>query len=200
MSEVLSFLSIVPTGTNWDSVRSAVRSFTWSTILNLADPLVAFDRAIGEVIGRYFPTTGLRSRYGDKQCFDASCWRTYDAKQTADRAWCRARNVEHWGQFVLARAEAQWVYCAARELHNERTRNILKHSTCSHKWWKTLKSSIFGVKPSIPALRGPGGCLVVAPAEKASLLGSQFDSEQCRQQFITALSCFPQSRSNALAF
>ena len=25
-----------------------------------------------------------------------------------------------------------------RESHNERTRNTLKHSTCSHKWWGTL--------------------------------------------------------------
>ena len=37
--------------TNCDSVRRAVRSFTWNTILKSADSLVAFDRAIGEVIG-----------------------------------------------------------------------------------------------------------------------------------------------------
>ena len=30
--------------TNWDSVHSAVRSFTWSTILKSADKLVAFGR------------------------------------------------------------------------------------------------------------------------------------------------------------
>ena len=48
--------------TNWDSVRSAVISFQWSTILKSADSLVAFDRAIGEVIGRYVPTTVFRSR------------------------------------------------------------------------------------------------------------------------------------------
>ena len=36
------------------------------------------------------------------------------------------------------------------------------------RWWETLKGSIFGVKPSIPALRGPGGGFVVATAEKAS--------------------------------
>ena len=41
---------------------------------------------------------------------------------TAYRAWCRARNAYFWGQFVLARAKAQWVYCAARETHNERTK------------------------------------------------------------------------------
>ena len=45
---------------------------------------------------------------------------------------------------------------AARESHNERNRNSLKHSTCSHKWWETLKGSTFGVKPSIPALKEPG--------------------------------------------
>ena len=77
-----------------------------------------------------------------------------DEKKTVYRVWCRARNAEHWGQFVLAPAEAQRVYGAVRESYNEHTRNTLKHSTSSHKWWETLKGSIFGMKP-IPALRGP---------------------------------------------
>ena len=47
--------------TNCDSVLSAVRSFTWSSILKSADSLVAFNRASGEVIGRYVPTTIFRS-------------------------------------------------------------------------------------------------------------------------------------------
>ena len=55
------------------------------------------------------------------------------------------------------------------------------------------------MKP-ILALRGPGGGLVVAPAEKASLLASQFDRKQCREQFVTPLTCFPQSRCKFLAF
>ena len=41
-----------------------------------------------------------------------------NAKQTVYRAWCRARNAERWGQFVLAHPEAQRVYGAARESHN----------------------------------------------------------------------------------
>ena len=93
---------------------------------------------------------------------------------TAYRVWCRARNADHWGRFVLARAEAQRVSGAARESHIKNTRNTLQHSTCSHKWWETLKGLIFGVKPCIPALLGPVGGLVVAPVEKASLLSSQF--------------------------
>ena len=78
---------------------------------------------------------------------------------------------------MLARAEAQRVYGAARESHNERTRNTRKHSTCSHKWWETLTGSIFDMKPSISALLGPGGGLVEgAPADPPPLLGSQIDS------------------------
>ena len=63
-----------------------------------------------------------------------------------------------------------------------------------------MKGSIFGEKPSIPALRGPGGVLMVSPAEKASLLGTLFDSKQCREKFVTHLSCFPRPVCNSLAF
>ena len=101
---------------------------------------------------------------------------------------------------MLASAEIQRVYDAARESHNKRTRNTLKHSTCSHKWRQTLEGSFFGVKPSIRAVNWPGSGLVVAPAEKMSFLGSQFDSKQCREQFVTHLNCFPQLRYNDLAF
>ena len=68
-------------------------------------------------------------------------------------------------------------------------RGILKDSTSSHQWWETLKGPIFGVKPYIPALRGPESGLVVTPAEKASFLGYQFDSKPCRELFVTPLSC-----------
>ena len=41
---------------------------------------------------------------------------------------------------------------------------------------------------------------MVALAEKVSLMGSRFDSKQCREEFVTPVSCFPQSRCNCLAF
>ena len=53
--------------TNRDNVHCAVKSFTWSAILRSTDPLNAFDRRIGEVIGKLVPTTVLHSRYGDSQ-------------------------------------------------------------------------------------------------------------------------------------
>ena len=96
-----------------------------------ADPLDVFDRAIGEVIG---------SRIGEKQWFDASCRRAYDANQTAYHAWCRACSAEHLGLFLLARAEAQRVYGAARESQNEHTRNTLKHSPLHISGGRHLKA------------------------------------------------------------
>ena len=48
----------------------------------VSDPLVAFDRALGDVNGRYVPTTVLHSRSGDKQWFDASCRRVFAAVST----------------------------------------------------------------------------------------------------------------------
>ena len=41
---------------------------------------------------------------------------------------------------------------------------------------------------------------MVAAAERAAFLCFQFDSKQCREQFVTVLSCFPQSLCNSLAF
>ena len=122
-----------------------------------ADPLDAFDRTIGEVIGRHVPTTVLRR---DLKTSNDLIRRAYDDQQTAYCVFCRARNADHWGRLVLAHAEAQRVYCAARESHNKPTRNNPKHSTLLHKWWETLKGSIFGVKSSIPALMGHGVGLV----------------------------------------
>ena len=110
-------------------------------------------------------------------------------------AWCRSvESVAH------SRTEAQRVYGVAMASHNERARRTLTSTTCPHKWWETLKGSIFGEKPSSPALRGPGWALEMSPAEKASLLDALFDSEQCRAQFVTPLSCFPPPVCNSLAF
>ena len=48
--------------------------------------------------------------------------------------------------------------------------------------------------------QGPGGGLVVAPAEKTLLLGSQFDCKPWHEQILHPLSCFPKSRYNYLSF
>ena len=54
------------------------------------------------------------------------------------------------------------------------------------------------MKQSIPFLSWPGCGFVVAIAKKSSLLASQFDIIQCREQLVTPLSCFPQPRCNSV--
>ena len=46
----------------------------------------------------------------------------------------RVEHADHWGRFVLGRAETQRVDGNTRQSHNECTSNALNHSTCSHKW------------------------------------------------------------------
>ena len=41
--------------TNWDCVSSAVRSFTWSTILKPADPFVVFGLLVRSLVGMFLP-------------------------------------------------------------------------------------------------------------------------------------------------
>ena len=127
---------------NWDNVRNAVRSLSWNTILQSADPIGALDSAVSDVVSRFVPTTVVRSRSGDKHWFDSDCRRAYDANQTAYRAWSRERGADLWNQFVISPTEAQRVYGVAMASHNERARRTLT-------------------------------------------------AHQCREQFVTPLSCFP---------
>ena len=53
---------------------------------------------------------------------EASNGLTPFAKQTAYYAGCRTCSADHSGRFLHARPEAQSVYGAARESHNECTR------------------------------------------------------------------------------
>ena len=48
--------------------------------------------------------------------------------------------------------------------------------------------------------QGPGAGLVVAPAEKTLLLGSQFNCKPRHEQILRPLSSFPKSRYNYLSF
>ena len=126
--------------TNWDNDRCAVRSFTWSTILKWADPLDAFDRAIGEVMeGLFQPLFCVVDLAISNGLVPAAGELIMLSRLLMMPGVEHARSADRWLRFVFARPEALRVYGAARESHNERTKNILKCSTCSHKWWESLK-------------------------------------------------------------
>ena len=148
--------------TNWDSVRSLVRSFTWNTILESADLLVAIDRAIGEVIGRYVPTTVLRIRSGGKQWFDGSCWRAYNAKQTA-----YVPDVEH----AMLNIGVNLCLLVMRPRWSMVPQGSRIMSTQGYS--EALYPSIPAPVTFYSCSQGTGCGLVVVPAEKSSLLDSQ---------------------------
>ena len=75
-----------------------------------------------------------------------SCHRACDAKQTAYRAWSRARSVDLWNQFVHAATYAQ----KAIAIHDER-----EMTTLFTKVKRDAASLMYCVKPIIPALGGP---------------------------------------------
>ena len=95
--------------------------------------------------------------------------------------------VEHAVQIVAV--DLSMLLLRPREsmvLHGSHIMNapgILRSTPSVHISGGRHLGSIFAVKQSILALRGPGGGLLVTPAEKASLQGSQFDSKQCRGSF-----------------
>ena len=56
------------------------------------------------------------------------------------------------------------------------------------------------MKSSIPALRLPEGGLVWLLPRKRHFWALSLTVSKCREQFVTRLSSFPQSRCNSLAF
>ena len=118
--------------TNWDNVLCAVRSFTWST--KSADPLEAFDRAIGEVIG-----IGLLLPLFCVEYLETS----NGSMQAAGELMMLSRlhimpGVEHAVQIIgvnlcllVLRSRGSMVLGGS---HIMNAPGILEHSTCSHKW------------------------------------------------------------------
>ena len=58
-----------------------------------------------------------------------------------------------------------------------------------HKWWSTLKSTVFCLCSSLPPLIGGGGGLVCDSVDKAGLLSDHFDGKQYRETVDLPLTC-----------
>ena len=185
---------------NWDSVREAVKEFSWSTIVKADDPVDYLNNLVLDVITKFIPSRVIKVRSRDKPWFDESCRRAFDAKQTAYRAWCRVRSPLLWNAYVVARDEAGAIFSRSEDDYKYRIKHTLNSAVSSKKWWGTLKESLFGASPSLPALRGNGGALVFDPAGKADLLGSHFDSKQNREHIVLPQGCFPEPECSSLAF
>ena len=93
---------------------------------------------------------------------------------------------------------ANETYSDAKCQFSDRNRDVLMNVQSSHKWWSTLKSTVFGSSSSLPPLITEGGGLVWTG--KADLLADHFDSKQSREAVHLLLTCHPSPSFTTFAF
>ena len=126
----------------------------------------------------------------------------FDIKQGAHLWWTRDRSRDNWDEFVHYQRSANAVYAEAMRQFSVRSRDVLMNAQCSHKWWSTLKSAVFGSSSdsSLPPLIGAGGDLVCESVGKADLLSAHFDGKQSRDPVDLPSTCHQSPSLTTFAF
>ena len=65
---------------------------------------------------------------------------------------------------------ANETYSEPKRQFSDRNRDVLMNVQSPHKWWSSLKSSVFSSSSSLPLLVSEGGGLVCESVGKADLL------------------------------
>ena len=95
---------------------------------------------------------------------------------------------------------ANETYSEAKSQFSDRNRAVILNLQCTHKWWSTLKSAVFGTRSSLPPFISEGGGLVCEPVGSADLLSDHFDSKQSREAVNLPLTCHPSPCLNTSTF
>ena len=185
---------------DWTGICNDLIALHWSDIYRSQNVIECLNDQLGSIIERRIPSKILRFRIKDKPWFNADCKLAYQLKQEAYHLWRANRSNFLWHNFVELRSQAQGIYVRAERAYNEGVRESLLSSCDDHKWWSTLKSSLFGVDSSMPPLVRADGTAVFCPKEKAELLADVFDSKQCVDSLLLPQSCFPEPKLCSMAF
>lgn len=169
---------------NWDVVRSDVAKITSGQILSQPDPADSLNMKLLSIINRRVPSRNIIFRSNDKPWFNHDCRIARMRKQELYHRWRQNRTQNNWDDYVDARAEAQHTYEIAETTAIIRAKETLSGADNPHKWWSTLKSTLFGSSSSVPPLESAGGSLVCDAKAKADLLMSTFDSKQNQEQLV----------------
>ena len=95
---------------------------------------------------------------------------------------------------------ANGTYSEAKRQFSDRNRSVLLHVQSPHKWWSTLKSSVFAKSSLLPPLVSEGGGLLCESVGKADLLSDHFDSKRSREAVDLPLTCHPSPSLTTFAF
>ena len=104
--------------------------------------------------GRFVPTKVIRVRNKDKPSFDDQCMHAFGLKQEAYLLWPCDRSRANWEEFVHYQVRANETYSEAKRQFSVRYRDVIMNAQSPHKWWSTLRSSMFGLSSSLPPLVG----------------------------------------------
>ena len=85
--------------------------------------------------------------------------------------------------------------------YEEGVRQKLADADSPHRWWRTLRESVFDVDQSVPPLVDPAtGLLVSEPDRKAELLMHTFEAKQSSHILELPPTCHPQPVLRGVAF
>ena len=185
---------------NWDGIYRAFNSIVWREIYNAPCPISALNLVLLDIILRFVPFKTLRGRAHDKAWFNDRCHQAYRDKHAAYNLWASNRTRLCWENYVDMRNTANMIYREAEYNYNAHLRDILAGTSQPHKWWSALKTSLFGIEPSIPPLQKSDGSITYNPLEKANILANSFNSKQSLADIQLPQSCHPLPTFNSIAF
>ena len=185
---------------NWGAVRDDLAALPWSEIVKNEALVEELDRHLVGIVRARAPSKMIRLRSLDKPWFANDCRRAFDRKIASHRRWHLGRNVNNWSRFVLDRRAADTVYARAEFVFYAECKAKLERLVKPHKWWRTLKKSVFGTSTSVPNMMKPTGSLVYDSAGKAELLSPYFVGKQSMSGVELPPLCHPQPILNSLAF
>ena len=99
-------------------------------------------------------------RNKDKPWFDYQCRHAFGLKQEAHLRWTRDCSRVNMEEFVCFQVRANETYSKVRQQFSDINRDVLMKFQSPHKWWSTLKSTVFGSSSALPPLVSEGGGLV----------------------------------------
>lgn len=185
---------------NWGAVDQDVRSIPWSEIYSSSNPISALNSALSDIIVRRVPSRIVKHRQGDKPWFNDLCERAYCDKQAAYRQWKRDNTRQSWIRFAELRVQAQAIYTEAERQHRHHARDILSDCNQPHRWWQTLKTSVFGSASCLPPLISGDGTVTDSPTDKSRMFSAAFNAKQSNQTLNLPPTCFPQPAITSFAF
>ena len=191
---------VIKSRINWDGIDRAFDSIVWRDIYSAPCPVSALNSCLLDMKRRFVPMKTLRARSNDKAWFNDQCRQAYRDKHTAYNLWSNNRSRLCWENYVEMRNIANNVYNEAESQYNAHLKEVLTGTTQPHAWWAALKSSLFGIEPSIPPLVKPDGSVTYKPLDKACILADSFNSKQNREDIQLPLSCHPLPSFNSFAF